>query len=172
MTTSEYLLNLGLLVFILGSNLGTHPVTRRRMTLPLVLVAVAAAVFLRTIPALGHDLTLEVIGAATGVVLGIVAGLLVRVRRDGDRLLMSAGAPYAALWVVVIDGRVLFAYGADHWFGRSIGEFSMRHQITGADAWACAFILMALAMVLARVAVTGLRAALATRERSALAVAR
>jgi hypothetical protein len=166
MTTSQYLLNLGLLAYILASNLGTHPVTRRRFTLPLVLVAVAAAAFLRTVPTLGHDLALELVGTGAGIALGILAGLLVRVRREDGRLLMSAGASYAALWVVVIGGRVLFAYGAEHWFARSIGEFSMRHQITGADAWTCAFVLMALSMVLARVAVTAARAGLTLRRRT------
>jgi hypothetical protein len=52
---------------------------------------------------------------------------------------------------------MLFAYGADHWYSRQIGEFSMTHQITGADAWTAAFVLMALAMVVTRVAVTAAR---------------
>lgn len=171
MTTSQYLLNLGLLAFILASNLGTRPVTRRRTVLPLVLVAVAASVFLRHVPTLGHDLTLELVGVAAGAALGVVAGLLVQVRRDGGTTTTTAGLPYAVLWVAVIGGRMAFAYGADHWFPRTIGEFSMRHQITGADAWASAFILMALTMVLARVAVTAARAAVVVR-RPAMAVAR
>ena len=172
MTTSQYLLNAGLLAYILASNLGAHAVTRRRMTLPLVLVAVAAAVFLRSIPTLGNDLVLELIAVAAGVGLGVLAGLLVRVRNDGGRLFTSAGTPYAALWVFVIGGRVLFAYGADHWYARAIAEFSMRHQITGADAWTCAFVLMALSMVLARVAVTAARSGLVQRHSVEMVAAR
>ena len=57
---------------------------------------------------------------------------------------------------------MIFAYGADHWFGTSIARFSVAHQITGADAWTAAFVLMALAVVRTRVAVT---AAVATRTR-------
>lgn len=171
MTTTHYLLNIGLLAYILGANLGTRPVTRQRMLLPLALVAVAAAVFLRTIPTLGHDVALELVGVAAGVAFGALAGLLVSVRDHGGRLTMSAGLPYAALWVTVIGGRVLFAYGADHWFPRAIGEFSMRHQITGADAWTCAFIMMALSMVLTRVAVTATRAGLVRRRVARVAVA-
>jgi hypothetical protein len=164
MTTSQYLLNIGLLAFILATNLGTHPVTRRRMVLPLVLVAVAASTFLRHVPTTGHDLTLELVGVAAGAALGVVAGLLVDVRRNGGITTTTAGVPYATLWVVVIGGRVLFAYGAEHWWSRSIGAFSMQHHITGADAWASAFILMALTMVLSRVAVTAARAGLALRH--------
>ena len=155
MSSSQYLLNLGLLVYILGSNLGTRPLTRGRLLLPVALVGVAAWFLLRDLPTLGNDPGLEIVGAATGVVLGVVAGLLVRVRADGSGALVThAGAGYAALWVAVIGGRVAFAYGADHWFPSAIGRFSITHQITGADAWTAAFVLMALAMVLVRVVTT------------------
>src|SRR3954468_372972 len=156
MTTTQYLLNAGLLAFVLWANLGTRAVTRSRFTLPLLLVAVAAGVFLRDVPTAGHDVGLELTGVAAGAVLGLVAAALVRIDRDGTgRLVMRAGAAYAALWIAVIGGRCVFAYGADHWFGRTIGEFSMSHRITGVDAWTAAFILMALAMVVVRVAATG-----------------
>jgi hypothetical protein len=105
------------------------------------------------------------------MLLGLVAGLLVRVRPSagpGGEPLMSAGGWYAALWTSVIGGRMLFAYGADHWFTGWIGRFSYEHRITGADAWTAAFVLMALAMVLTRVAVTVVAAALV--RRNALAV--
>src|SRR3954451_18224975 len=162
MTTTMYLLNLGLLAFVLWANLGTRTVTRSRLTLPVLLVVAAGAVFLRDVPTAGHDVALEAVGIGAGVLLGVVAGALVRVDRDTvGRLVMRAGAAYAALWVAVIGGRMLFAYGADHWFPVAIGRFSMTHQITGADAWTAAFVLMALAMVLTRVVVTALRASAA-----------
>ncbi|KAA9373939.1 hypothetical protein F5972_33810 [Microbispora cellulosiformans] len=56
------------------------------MVLPLVVVAVAAYVFLREMPTIGNDARLELAGTAAGVVLGVVAGLLVR---------GSPGAAYA-----------------------------------------------------------------------------
>jgi hypothetical protein len=165
MSTTQYLLNAGLLVFVLWANLGTRAVDRARFTLPLLLVAVAAGVFLRDVPTAGNDLGLELAGVAAGSVLGLVAAALVRVDRDATgRLVMRAGAAYAALWIAVIGGRCVFAYGADHWFGRQIGEFSMTHEITGADVWTTAFILMALAMVVVRVAGTGVLTAVAARR--------
>jgi hypothetical protein len=172
MSTTQYLLNAGLLVFVLWANLGTRAVTRSRFTLPLLLVAVAAGVFLRDVPTAGRDLGLELAGVAAGAVLGLVAAVLVRVERNGHgRLVMRAGPGYAALWVIVIGGRCAFAYGADHWFPAAIGRFSMAHQITGADAWTAGFILMALAMVVVRVAGTGVLTVLAAR-RPAAALAR
>ncbi|SBT46576.1 hypothetical protein [Micromonospora narathiwatensis] len=158
MTTSQYLLNLGLLGYVLYSNLGTRTLTRLRVILPLGVVAIAAAVFLRDVPTLGNDVRLEVVGAVVGAALGVAAGLLMRVRHVGGRTVTVAGASYAALWVVVIGGRMLFAYGADHWFSRDIALFSRAHLITGADAWTAAFVLMALAMVVTRVLVTAARA--------------
>jgi len=165
MSTTQYLLNAGLLAFVLWANLGTRTVNRARFTLPLLLVAVAAAVFLRNIPTAGNDLGLDAVGIATGAALGLVAAALVRVDRDAaGGLVMRAGAAYAVLWTAVIGGRVLFAYGADHWFGQAIGQFSMTHEITGADAWTAAFILMSLSMVVVRVAATGVAAALVARR--------
>jgi len=164
MSTTQYLLNAGLLAFVLWANLGTRTVSRVRFTLPLLLVAVAAAVFLRDVPTAGNDVGLELAGVGVGAVLGMIAAALVRVERLGGRLVMRAGVAYAALWVAVIGGRCVFAYGADHWFPRAIGEFSMTHSITGADAWTAAFILMALAMVVVRVAATGLLTARAARR--------
>ncbi len=155
MSVAQYVLNAGLLVFVLATNLGTRRLTWRRLVLPLVLVAVAAAAFLRDVPTLGNDATLEAVGLGTGVLLGLLAGALVSVRHSAGHLVTSAGAAYAALWTVVIVGRVAFAYGADHWFTRQIGQFSYAHRITGADAWTAAFVLMALAMVTTRVLVTG-----------------
>ena len=165
MTSTLYLLNLGLLAFVLWANLGTRTVTRSRMALPVLLVLVAGAVFLRDVPTAGHDVGLEAAGVGAGVVLGLVAAALVRVERDGaGRLVMRAGVAYAALWTVVIGGRMAFAYGADHWFPAAIGRFSMTHEITGADAWTAAFILLSLSMVLTRVAASGALIARATRR--------
>ncbi|MGI8415091.1 MAG: hypothetical protein ACR2P2_02565 [Nakamurella sp.] len=159
MSTVQYALNLGLLVYILASNLGHRRLSPARLVVPVVLVVIAGWVFLRGIPTRGHDLQLEVVGLVVGAMLGVLAGLLVGVRRTpAGELLTRAGAAYAVLWIVVIGGRVAFAYGAEHWFAQTIGRFSMTHQITGADAWTGAFVLMALAMVLVRVLVTATRA--------------
>ena len=172
MSTSQYLLNAALLAFVLGTNLGTRRLTRRRLALPLLLVGVVGLGFLQHVPTLGNDVTLEAVGALAGVVLGVLAGLLVRVGRDASGSVVTrAGAWYAALWVAVVGGRVVFAHGAGHWFGRAIGTFSMEHRITGADAWTVAFVLMALAMVVARVAVTGVRAHGLSAARRTAAVA-
>jgi hypothetical protein len=152
MSSGQYLLNVVLLGYILISNLGTRVVTVRRFVVPVAIVAVAAFTYLRNVPTASHDVQLELAGVVAGVAFGIAAALLVRPGRDAaGRVTMTAGAPYAALWILVIGGRMLFAYGADHWFAAAVTTFSIENRITGADAWTAAFVLMALAMVLVRV---------------------
>ena len=92
------------------------------------------------------------------------------VRRDGTgRIVTTAGVGYAVLWIAVIGGRIAFAYSATGWASRSVGEFSIAQQITGAAAWTAAFVLMALAMVLTRVAVTAAHARIISARRVAVA---
>jgi hypothetical protein len=160
MSASDYLLNIGLLAWILVANLGARPLSRGRLLMPVAVVVAVGAVYLRGLPTAGNDLGLEAAGTAVGVLLGIAVALLVRLRPDGQGGVTAyAGLAFASVWVAVIGGRMLFAYGATHWFPAQIGRFSMTHQITGADAWTAAFVLMALAMVLARSVVTAIQAA-------------
>ena len=154
MSTTQWILNCTLLGWVLMRNLGTHAVTRSTYLTPLVVVVVVAAVFLRDLPTAGHDVILELVGLAAGVAFGTLSTALTRIRTTTSGAVIRAGAAFATLWVVVIGGRIAFAEWANGAGGRAIGEFSMRHQITGADAWTAAFVLMALAMVAARLAST------------------
>ena len=170
MSTSQLVLNAGLLVFVLGTNLGTRAVTGRRLLLPVVLVLVAGWFFLQDLPTTDGDTRLELAGALTGVALGVAAAALLPVRRDGTgRIVTTAGIGYAVLWLAVIGARIAFAYSATGWASRPVGEFSMAQQITGAAAWTAAFVLMALAMVITRVAATAARARIITARRVAVA---
>jgi len=57
---------------------------------------------------------------------------------------------------------LLFAYGASDWFAPQIADFSRSLGIDGSTAYTSAFVIMALAMALTRVAVTAFRAIRAT----------
>ena len=157
MSVTQYLLNAALLVLVLGTNLGRRVAAPRRLLFPVALVAVAAVVLLRSVPTAGNDVQLELAGVAAGVAAGALAGIVMRVEHVGARAWTVAGASYAAIWVVAIGGRIMFATAATGPFATDIGLYSMRHHITGADAWTTAFVLMALTMVLTRVAVTTLK---------------
>jgi hypothetical protein len=168
MTTAEWILNCTLLGWVLLRNLGTRPVTRGTYLVPLAVVAVAAGVYLRDVPGAGNDRLLELAGIGAGVVFGLAAAACTRLRRDSSgRLLARAGAAFAAVWVVAIGGRIAFAELATHAWGPAVARFSMAHQITGADAWRAAFVLMALVMVLTRVAATAVAASRSPRTQLA-----
>lgn len=158
MTASEYALNFALLAYVLYSNLGTHEFTRRRLVRPVIMAAAIGAAFLGSVPAAGNDRALEAAGLLIGVALGVASALLVRVRWTTAGVVTTAGAGFAALWILAIGGRVLFSYGADHWFSGAIATFSRVHDITSADAWTAGFVLMALAMVVTRTLVTAAQA--------------
>ncbi len=167
MTTAEWILNCTLLGWVLLRNLGTRPITRSTYLIPLAVVAVAAAIYLRHLPGAGHDHLLELAGIAAGLALGLAAGAATRLVHDSSgRLLARAGTAFAAVWVLAIGGRIAFAELATHSWGPAVARFSIAHQITGADAWRAAFVLMALVMVLTRITALALAAARAPRPTS------
>ncbi len=156
MNATQWILNLGILGLML-SQLGEHAATRRRLLLPVAVVAVVAVNVLQGIPTAGNDVAFEVVGGVSGALLGLAAAALIRVRtRDDGRITLTAGLGYAALWTAVIGGRMVFALWASGPGGRTLGSFSMAHHIT-ADAWVAFFVLMALAMIGVRTAMVGVQ---------------
>lgn len=170
MSTAQWFLNCTLLGWVLVRNLGVRPLTRSLYLTPLAVCAVAAAVFLRDVPTAGNDVRLEFVGLAAGLVFGALATVLTRVTAGPRGVAVRAGFGFAALWVTVIGGRIAFAEWANGPGGATIGRFSIQHQITGADAWTAAFVLMALAMVAGRVATTALWARAVAGRRELVAV--
>ena len=164
MNAIQWTLNCTLLGWVLLRNVGTRPLDRAALTVPLLVVGIVAGVFLRDIPTAGNDVGLDVLFTAAGLLLGLAATALTRVRPVDGRLVVTAGAAFATLWIVVIGGRIAFAEWANGAGSQVIGRFSRDHLITGADAWTAAFVLMALAMVLGRVLTTAAWAAVVRRR--------
>src|SRR4051794_24474942 len=150
MSTTQWILNIALLTWVLLRNVGTRPLDRAAFTVPLLVVGVAAGIFLRDVPTVGNDVALDVLFATIGLGLGVVATTLTRVRLAAGRIVVTAGAAFAALWIAVIGGRIAFAEWATGPGSRPVGQFSRAPLTPGADAGTAAFVLRALAMVLAR----------------------
>jgi hypothetical protein len=161
MSTTEVLLVLGLAATVLVTQLGRHTLTWRRMLLPLAVATLVGRQYLQTIPTIGGDLAFEIVCTAFGTASGVLAASLVTLQRDAasGRIITRAGLAYAAVWVTVLGGRLGFAYLATHGWSAQVRQFSIDHAIT-AGAWTSAFVLMALAMVVARILVVGGRALL------------
>ncbi len=164
MSTTQWILSLALLGWALVRNLGTRQVTRGTFVLPLLIVVVAASFFLFPLPTAGNDLELVVVCGIVGVLFGMAASAVTRLHDRDGRLVATAGAGFAALWLVMIGGRIAFAEWANGAGSRAVGMFSRDHAISGADAWTAGFVVMALGMVLARTV------ALAVRSHRARAV--
>lgn len=91
----------------------------------------------------------------------VIASLFVNVERNGSgQIVARTSIFYAVVWLVVIGGRIAFAEAATHTsFGQTVGSFSRAESISGSGAWRTMFVLMALTMVLTRLAVLGARVA-------------
>lgn len=152
------LVNLLVLAAVLESDLGRRRIGWFRLGRPLLSLPVVLMVAGLHPAGSGTGLLLDIAGAVVGILLGLAAGALMRVEYDDAkrRPMSRAGFPYAALWLVIIGGRLLFLYGTTHWFGRQVGEFLVNNRIS-ADAFAASFILMAFGMALTRTASLAVR---------------
>lgn len=156
MTLSDYLLNITLVGLVILQVRG-HKITRSRLVFPLVATAVVGLQYLHGIPTAGNDLVLVIGLALVGGLLGSLAAVATSVRSDGAVAFAKAGAVAAVLWVLGIGARMGFYFWGTHGGESAIARFSVVHHITSAQAWAAAFILMALAEVTSRTAVLYLK---------------
>lgn len=161
MTTLDWTVNLGILLLMIVTVIGKRPVSLMTYLRPLLIVGGVGFFFLQDLPTTGHDVGLELVGVLLGVIFGVLAAAASKVYREGEGVTVQSGRAYVAVWTAAIGLRVLFADLATRnaAFGQRVAEFSVAHGITGAEAWRAAFVLMALAMVLTRVALIALRAA-------------
>jgi hypothetical protein len=140
-----------ILGIVLATDLGHRRLTNWRLLRSLAAVIVVCAIFVRSFPTGGNDLTLQLAGIGAGLVAGAIATAFLPVHRGADGQPMTRGCPaYASVWVVLSLARVLFAYGSEHWFAEGLVRFSIENEISGAAPYANAFLFMALAMVLTR----------------------
>lgn len=152
MTTTEYLLNIGLIGLVVLQIRG-HKITRARLLLPVAATVWVASQFLHSIPTAGNDVVLVAVLAAVGAALGMAAGLATSVRREGAGAFAKAGAAAAALWIVGVGARMGFSLWVTHGGQGSVARFSASHDITSAAPWTAGFVLMAMLEVGIRTAV-------------------
>jgi len=129
------IVNVLVLAAVLEADLGSHrKITRFRLLRPVLLAALIVPLFLDKITTHGGGLSVELAGAAAGVIAGLVALALMKVYRSGTagQPVSSAGWGYALVWTAVIGARALFSYGADHWFSNQLGTWLAASSIASA----------------------------------------
>lgn len=157
MSLTDYILDSALVLLVL-LQIKERPLTDRSLLRPLVIVGVAAAIYLDGIPTAGNDLALVGLLAVTGGAIGIASGATVWLRQGRDGLVLArAGLAAAFLWVLGMGSRFAFAFWATHGGGSAIGSFSAHHAITGSEAWTAALLMMAVFEVCGRTLVLWLR---------------
>ncbi|HEX3795850.1 MAG TPA: hypothetical protein VHV57_15260 [Acidimicrobiales bacterium] len=152
MPTDVLLVNILVLFAVLEADLGRRKVSTSRILRPVLLAAGIIPLFLSHPATSGNGEVLEIALTGLGVLLGIAASFgLMKVACDSasGRVVSTAGTPYAAFWIVVIGTRLLFTYGANHWYTTQLGHWLVTNSIT-VDALTDALIFMAVAMAITR----------------------
>lgn len=153
MSPETYFIDILLIALVLRQMI-TRPLTTRAAVLPVILIAWAWLSYFKSFSPGGDDLELVGLFTAAGAVLGTTSALATRVWPDGDRLMFRAGLTAAVAWIAGMGFRLGFQIWASSASGEaSIARFSVRHDITSAQAWVSALLLMAVAEVLTRVGV-------------------
>jgi hypothetical protein len=150
--TSILLLNLLILFAVLESDLGRRKVGKLRVIRPLLLAGGILPFVLDPPATAGAGAVLELVLAGLGVLLGIFCStrlMKVIVDDKSGRVMSHAGLAYGMFWSVVIGARLLFTYGANHWYSTQLGHWMVTNGIS-VDALTDALVFMAVAMTLAR----------------------
>jgi len=162
MTTTDWIISLGILAFTLLTVLGTREINKMTFVRLFLIVGGSAFYFLSDLPTAGHDVPLELSGVALGVIFGVLASGASQVFRQDNKVMVKSGWLYAAVWVAALGLRVAFAELATYspamqtW----LVQFSIHNQISGPEAWRAAFVLMALVMVVTRITLVAVRSQL------------
>ena len=151
MPTSAIILTVAILLGVFTSDLGRRAITTRRLVRPLMIAAGVGSLYLTAFATSGAGLAVELAGAGTGILLGLLAGGLMRVEHDGQtgETFSRAGVGYAVIWAAAAAGRLAFIYGSQHWFSGSLDAWMIAHHVT-VDALTNGLILVALAMATTR----------------------
>ena len=133
--------------------------SRGQEALPLGIVAYVAHTYLHSLPTSGNDLALIVGSLAVGTALGVVGGLITRVRGIDGEGYVQAGPAAATLWILSMTARLGFILWITHSAGEAaLGRFSIAHHISSANVWQTALVLLALSEVISRIGIIAVRA--------------
>jgi hypothetical protein len=150
--TNVLIVNIAVLFAVLEADLGRRTISTFRILRPLFLAAGIIPLFIAHPATAGNGEILEIALAGLGALLGVVAAAgLMKVSFDdvSQKSVSTAGAAYGVFWTAIIGARLLFTYGANHWYNTQLGHWMVTNGIT-VDALTDALIFMAVAMAVTR----------------------
>lgn len=170
MSTTDYIIDIALILVVL-LQIREHEITNRSLIRPLLILGVAFATYLRSVPTAGNDLLLAGVLTIVGVVLGIASGstAIFGATPEGA-VTVRSGWVSVSFWVLGMGSRFAFVYWITHSGSAWVVRFSMAHSISSSDAWTVALLAMAAGQVICRISVLALRRR--ARARAAVAGAR
>jgi hypothetical protein len=150
-STGQYILFIGLFVFVVGTQVGRRKPNAQRLIIPVIIVGAFGFKYLKSVPSGTTPGLLIAGGVVLGIVFGLLSLMLIRVEKDPEtgRLVTIAGLAYVLLWAVALVARLGFAYGSTHWFRSDLASFSIQHRVPG-TTYATAFVLWVLVMIVIR----------------------
>jgi hypothetical protein len=172
MSSSVLIVNLAILLAVLEADLGRRKIGRLRVIRPLLLAVGIVPIFIAHPATAGNGEVLELVLTGLGVVLGLVAstGLMtIGVDAQSGRPVSGAGVGYAAFWCAIIGARLVFTYGANHWYTSQLGHWMLTNGIS-TDALTDALIFMAVAMSVTRTVRLGIGRSVATHNAHEMAI--
>jgi hypothetical protein len=150
MDTTGYIITISL-ILVVFKQLKEHRLDLSILLLPVGLIAFTAHTYLQHVPTGGNDITFDLLLGGIGAALGVIGAAGTHMRTDAEGVVWArAGLLSATVWVVGIGTRLAVALFSDHGGADTLARFSAHHQITGADAWTAALVIMALTQVTVR----------------------
>jgi hypothetical protein len=151
---SAYWLNLIVLAAVLQSDIGRHRVTWFRVLRPAVTALILVPFFFKGASGSGNGLALEIAGTVVGLLLGYLASLPMSFEWDPakQRAYSRGGWAFFLAWAALTGAKLLYSYGAIHWYGHAMGRLMYQNHISE-EALRAAFIFLSIASAISRVGV-------------------
>jgi hypothetical protein len=141
------------------SGYGRRAFSLHKFLLPLVSCAAFGFFYLKDAPTGSVDWLVYLVGALIGAGAGVVAARATGIERDANGTAITVCGPsFAAIWLVMSLVRIAFIVAVEHIdsFRTAFGTFMISHHISF-DTVPPFFVLMALSMVVARLAIVTVR---------------
>jgi hypothetical protein len=136
-----------------------RPFTMKMVALPVALAGWLFAAYVHEAPTVYNDPDLYVLAGLAGGTVGLLGGVRTGVRRVGDHVMVKGSRLYAALFLLLLAARLVFAWGADNAWHSQVVSFCIDHRISGQAPIVAALMLMLVATIAVRIVVVLARVA-------------